>query len=142
MAHRIKKHRQQRPSDWFTIEAYKDFAKYNHMPDLIDCDLLLVDCLTIMISNLMFYSGLDFDECSPEEVDALEEEIKREIDSLLNLAADKEMIIVSNELGMGLVPSYKMGSYFRDIAGRMNQYIAQRAEEVYFVVSGIEIKIK
>lgn len=142
MAHRIKKHRQQRPSDWLTIEAYKDFTKYNQMPHLIDCDLLLVDCLTIMISNLMFYSGLDFDKCSPEEVDALEEEIKREIDSLLNLAADKEMIIVSNELGMGLVPSYKMGSYFRDIAGRMNQYIAQRAEEVYFVVSGIEIKIK
>ena len=50
--------------------------------------------------------------------------------------------MVSNEVGLGLVPSYKLGSYFRDISGRMNQYVACRADEVYFTVSGIPMKLK
>ncbi|SHE91801.1 bifunctional adenosylcobinamide kinase/adenosylcobinamide-phosphate guanylyltransferase [Alkalibacter saccharofermentans] len=142
MAHRIKKHREQRPNSWITVEKHKDFNSLTLTPEIKDCGLFLVDCLTVMITNLMFYSGLDFDTCSHEQVDDLELEIKKEVDSLLNLALDKDMIIVTNELGMGLVPAYKMGSYFRDIAGRMNQLVAQRADEVYFIVSGIEIKIK
>jgi len=51
-------------------------------------------------------------------------------------------VIVSNELGMGIVPSYPLGRYFREIAGKMNQKIAEIADEVYFVVSGIPMKIK
>ncbi|NTW71491.1 MAG: bifunctional adenosylcobinamide kinase/adenosylcobinamide-phosphate guanylyltransferase [Eubacteriaceae bacterium] len=142
MLHRIKKHREQRPSSWGTIETYKDFDKVSELKEYMAGDLLLVDCLTIMVTNHMIYSGLDFDTCTPEEVDELEKDIRVQVDKLLDLTKDKDMILVSNELGMGLVPAYKMGSYFRDIAGRMNQLAASRADEVYLVVSGIEIKIK
>ena len=65
------------------------------------------------------------------------------MDELLNITNQFEnTVIVSNELGLGLVPSYPLGRYFREIAGKMNQAVAKRADEVYFVVSGIPMKIK
>ena len=142
MKNRIKKHRAQRPSEWATIEKYDDFDQVTHLEEYQNADILLVDCVTVMINNLMFYSGLDFDTCEVEEVDKLEKSIIEEVKKLTNLAKEKDMIIVSNELGMGLVPAYKMGSYYRDIVGRINQYIAANADDVYFVVSGIQMKIK
>ena len=54
----------------------------------------------------------------------------------------ENIVVVSNELGMGIVPAYPLGRYFREIAGKMNQMVAEKADEVYFVVSGISIKIK
>ncbi|MFZ7119930.1 MAG: bifunctional adenosylcobinamide kinase/adenosylcobinamide-phosphate guanylyltransferase [Eubacteriaceae bacterium] len=142
MKHRIQKHREQRPKTWKTIEKYKDFHEVYKSDEYEQSQLLLVDCMTVMITNLMFYSKLDFDKCTMSEVDALEIEIIKEVNQLLDLAKDKDMIIVTNELGMGLVPSYRMGNYFRDIAGRVNQIVASRADEVYLVVCGIENKIK
>ena len=65
------------------------------------------------------------------------------MDELLNITNQFEnTVIVSNELGLGLVPSYPLGRYFREIAGKMNQVVAEKADEVYFVVSGIPMKIK
>lgn len=142
MTHRIKKHREQRPSTWGTIEQWKDFHMVKDEEAYKESSLLLVDCLTVMITNIMFYSGLDFDECTSEDVDELEKEIIRQIDGLLALGEEKDLILVTNELGMGVVPAYKMANYFRDIAGRMNQRVGAAADEVYFVVSGIEMKIK
>ena len=142
MKSRIKKHRAQRPKEWATIEKYRNFNQVVELQDYQEADILLVDCVTVMINNLMFYSGLDFDTCEVEEVDVLEKEIIEEVKKLLDLSHEKDMIIVTNELGMGLVPAYKMGSYYRDIVGRINQYIASRADDVYFIVSGLQMKIK
>ncbi|MDK2962207.1 MAG: adenosylcobinamide kinase / adenosylcobinamide-phosphate guanylyltransferase, partial [Eubacteriaceae bacterium] len=79
---------------------------------------------------------------SMETVGQIEALIKKEVESLLDVCQDKTLVLVSNEVGMGLVPAYKLGSYFRDIAGRMNQLTAARADEVYLCVSGIPVKIK
>ena len=69
--------------------------------------------------------------------------MENSVNELLNITDEFEnTIIVSNELGMGLVPSYPLGRYSREIAGKMNQIVAQKAHEVYFVVSGIPMKIK
>mgnify|MGYP006370049923 FL=1 len=69
--------------------------------------------------------------------------IENEVEKLIEISQKFEnVIIVSNELGMGIVPSYPLGRYFREIAGKMNQKIAEIADEVFFVVSGIPIKIK
>ena len=69
--------------------------------------------------------------------------MENSVDELLNITNQFEnTVIVSNELGMGLVPSYPLGRYFREIAGKMNQIVAEKADEVYFVVSGIPMKIK
>lgn len=142
MENRIQKHKNRRPKNWMTIERYRDFDCVEGSEEYQETDLFLVDCITVMINNLMFYSGLDFDTCTPAEVDELEKEIQEEVEKLLVLAREKDMIIVSNEVGMGLVPAYKVGSYYRDIAGRINQLIASRANEVFFIVSGLPIKLK
>lgn len=142
MKNRIKKHQEQRPKEWATIEKWRDFHEVVGTVEYKDAQILLVDCITVMINNLMFYSGLDFDTCEVEEVDELEKEILVEVEKLLDIANGKELIIVSNELGMGLVPAYKMGSYYRDIVGRINQLVASKATNVFLVVSGIQIKLK
>lgn len=142
MMDRIKKHRESRPKEWTTIERYRDFNKISRDSDFIDCDTFLLDCMTLMVSNLLLESSLDFDKCGVEEIDKLEEDIFKEVDALLEILEDKNLIIVTNEVGMGLVPSYRLGSIFRDIAGRVNQYLAKKADEVYFTVSGIPMRIK
>lgn len=142
MKNRIKKHRQRRPKEWMTIERYQDFGEILGTKEYEKTDIFLVDCITVMINNLMFYSGLDFDHCRVEQVDELEKEIFQEVEKLLLLAEQKDMILVSNEVGMGLVPAYKMGNYYRDIVGRVNQWIASKADEVFFLVSGLPMKLK
>ncbi|EOD00387.1 bifunctional adenosylcobinamide kinase/adenosylcobinamide-phosphate guanylyltransferase [Caldisalinibacter kiritimatiensis] len=144
MKDRILKHKQSRPKDWKVLEKYKEFDEIKDLDGFKQWDVILLDCITLMVSNLLLESGLDFDTCNMLEVDNVEEYILNEIDKLLNVVKSegKRLILVTNEVGMGLVPSYRLGNIFRDIAGRVNQYLAQRASEVYFTVSGIPMKIK
>lgn len=144
MADRIEKHRKSRPAEWQTIERFLGFAALIDMEGFHDAGVLLLDCLTVMMTNLMLDSGLDFDEATPEAIERLEHHIKDEIDALLDLVmtSGKHLIVVSNEVGLGLVPAYKLGNYFRDISGRMNQHVAKRADEVTFVVAGLPMKLK
>lgn len=142
MKNRIQKHRESRPKEWITIEKYRDFDKILESKEYEETDIFLLDCITIMINNLMFYSNLDFDNCTVEQVEDLEKEIIEQIEKLLALSEYKDMIIVSNEVGMGLVPTYKMGNYYRDIVGRVNQRIASKADEVFFLISGLPMKLK
>ena len=144
MRDRIKHHRESRPAEWPTIEQYRDFENLSENPDFISADVILLDCLTVLTTNLMMDYDVDYDTVPIEKVWEIEKEILRQITVVLDVckAYDKETIIVANEVGLGLVPAYKMGSYFRDIAGRVNQMVAARADEVYFTVSGIPMKIK
>ena len=108
-------------------------------------DTILLDCITIMVTNLMFDSaGDNFDDLNDEAIDTMESEILQEVADFLDEAekSKKTIIIVTNEIGCGIVPEYKMARVFRDIAGRVNQYIASRSDEVNMVVCGIPIKIK
>lgn len=144
MRDRIKHHQQSRPAEWATIEQYRDFENLRENPAFIEADVILLDCLTVLTTNLMLDADMDFDMVPIEDVWVVEKEILRQITTVLDICkeSDKEMIVVANEVGLGLVPAYKMGSYFRDIAGRVNQMVAARADAVYFTVSGIPMKIK
>ncbi len=144
MAERVKKHREQRPNTWSTIEMYSNFYRLIEYKEFVDNEVVLVDCMTTLIGNYMFDSKINFDTCNPEEVDSLEKNITNEIFSLINVCKNnnKRLIIVSNETGMGVVPPYYMGNYFRDISGRINQKITLSADFMYFVLSGIPIKLK
>lgn len=144
MAERVKKHREQRPNTWGTIEMYSNFHRLIEYKEFVDNEVVLVDCMTTLIGNYMFDSKINFDTCNPEEVDSLEKNITNEIFSLINVCKNnnKRLIIVSNETGMGVVPPYYMGNYFRDISGRINQKITLSADFMYFVLSGIPIKLK
>lgn len=144
MADRVKKHREQRPSSWYTLEMYHDFNKLIEKPEFIRSKAILLDCITTMIGNFMVDSKLEFDTCPAEDVNILENKITDEVLSLINVCNEnnKKLIIVSNETGMGLVPYYYMGNYFRDISGRINNKIGQKSDFMYFIFSGIPIKLK
>lgn len=141
MQDRINKHREQRPSDWRTYEAYRDIADF-----IIDNrhQGYILDCVTIMITNLIFDSGYDFDSISFAERDQLEKQITEQFSQLLDAIDETgaNFVFVTNELGSGIVPADRMTRYFRDVAGRINQLIANRADQVYLLVCGQALQIK
>lgn len=144
MEDRVKKHREQRPKSWSTLELYSGFEKLANHIEFIESEVVLLDCITTLIGNFMFDSKIDFDSCISEEVNALEKKVAEEVISLIEVCNknNKRLIIVSNETGMGVVPSYYMGNYFRDMSGRINREISERADFMYFIFSGIPIKLK
>jgi adenosylcobinamide kinase/adenosylcobinamide-phosphate guanylyltransferase len=144
MADRIRKHRESRPESWPTAERYKQFELLAEESTFKASEVILLDCLTLMMTNLMFDTEIDYEQATPELIEGIEARIKKEIDALIEVASQsqKTLLIVSNEVGLGLVPSYKLGNYFRDISGRMNQYVAHIADEAVFMVSGLPIKLK
>lgn len=127
MEERIKRHKAERGSSWVTFEEPLKIA------DVVedvgkDFDLILVDCLTIWVSNLLYYNkNIDFE--SERLIKALS---KKETD----------FIIVSNEVGLGIVPESIMGRKFRTILGTLNQVVASLADRVVFMISGIPVQIK
>ena len=143
MKQRIAKHRAQRPAEWETLEEYKnlDIA----IADIISKkDAILIDCVTIMITNLMLDECFDWDGLTRQRVEEIEQLIQHQIERLISVSKMSELpfVLVTNEIGLGVVPPSTMGRDFRDIAGRMNQILAKVADEVYFCVSGIPMKIK
>jgi len=130
MAERIKLHQNARPKNWKTFEETKELAPLLiKIGDRFDC--IIIDCLTLLVSNLIL-SG-----CKENRI------LKKIILMLTNLRKKKaRVIIVSNEVGLGLVPTNKLGRNFRDIAGKVNQLVAQEADEVFFTITGIPTKIK
>ncbi len=144
MRERVRKHHVQRGERWTTVEAHSCLDKVlgKHAADK---DLILVDCLTNMVANLMLDErNLDWDKISTEKVIEIEMEVMKELEKLIDFSKSfpGKVIVVSNELGMGIVPSYPLGRHFRDIAGRANQRVAQESDEAYLLVSGISVKLK
>ncbi len=130
MRERIKKHKVSRPKDWTTFEKNKDIASaLDNMKNDFDC--IIIDCLTLWVSNLLLSKNKE------------EKIVQQAIAILARLKKKKaRTIIVSNEVGLGLVPANSLGRKFRDIAGRVNQLAAGEADEVFFTVSGIPTKVK
>lgn len=143
MKDRIYKHQMQRPENFYTLEKYKnlDFEIKNSIKTE---KAVLIDCITIMITNLMLEKEIDFNNCSIDQINSIEAEILNEIEKIILLKneIDATIICVTNELGSGIVPQSRFSRVFRDIAGRANQKLAESSNEVYFVVSGIAVKIK
>ncbi len=144
MRDRIERHKRQRPAEWPTFERYRDFGALENDARFDACGLFLLDCLTVLVTNHMMDSGLDFDTCALEAVDALETSIIAEVDALLGLMerCGKRLVMVTNEVGMGVVPAFRLGNLFRDIAGRMNARVAARADEAYCMISGLPLRLK
>ena len=143
MKDRVRKHQESRPKDWKTYEIYKDI--YSIVKDLDkNHDTVLLDCVTLMVNNLMFYYNMNIDTATVEELNEVEHYIKDQILKLLEAIKNTNLyfVIVTNELGMGIVPENKLSRIYRDFVGRANQLIAKNSDEVYFVVSGIPMKVK
>lgn len=142
MADRIAKHKASRPAEWETFEITRGLAELTRDDRFASCGTLLLDCLTTLTTNHMMDSGLDFDTCDLSEVQALEEKVRADVDGLFAAARGKRLIIVTNEVGQGVVPSFRMGSLFRDMAGRLNMHAAACASEVYCMISGLPLRLK
>ena len=131
MQHRIGLHQAQRPSHWQTLEA--PLAVSQTLAQLPNGSVVLLDCLTLLVSNLLLAN-----EILPEPI------VQAEIQAILaaQQARALHLIIVTNEVGMGIVPAYALGRVYRDLIGRANQQIAAAANAVYLVVAGIPIEIR
>jgi len=137
MAHRIKKHKSRRLIDWETYEEPIEIRELvNHLG--LEKEVILIDCLTLLVSNLLLRKENKVGDPQWEEEILLE--IERLAENSYKVPA--QVIIVSNEVGMGLVPDNPLGRVYRDILGRANSIIAKRADEVFMMVSGIPLKIK
>lgn len=146
MVQRINRHRDSRPAEWTTVELAGGTLLSSLPPET---GLVLFDCFTVFLSNLMAANGLDWppeeESLMPEaEVERLMQKTEDEAIALVDrLRREVEaLIVVSNEVGMGVVPPYRLGRIFRDIAGRLNQGLAERADGVYLVVAGLPLVLK
>lgn len=143
MTDRIMKHRERRDDKWHTVEIFENFECLKDNQYFKSCQGILLDCITVMLSNRFFYSDMD-EETTLEQYDELEKNIVDDISRLIELSRSyqKKLVIVTNELGMGIVPIDRMTRMYRDIAGRINQHIAKEADKVILAISGIGIEIK
>ncbi len=137
MAARIKEHQKRRPPIWTTVEEPLAVAALIEKVGKHE-GVIIVDCLTFLITNLLFK---DYSEA---EVNQLQKKALTEVQRLADAAwhCRAHVILVSNEVGLGLVPSNPQGRLFRDVAGWANQIMAAKADKVYFLVSGLALDLK
>lgn len=145
MKDRIEKHRKRRDESWTTVEGYRNLVERLNSEFLENFDAILFDCVTNFVSNSMIMEReVDWDNISQKNVNIIENEIIDEIRKFINWIRKHKIdcVFVTNEIGMGLVPSYSLGRHFRDICGNVNQIVAKESDEAYLAVSGIKVKIK
>lgn len=148
MVARIARHQRRRPAGWRTLEAPLQVgAAVRATVEAGPTDVVLLDCLTFLVSNRIL-QGLP-DLPSDEELDSVDEEaaqrrITAELDGLLEAhrACGIPWVVVSNEVGLGLVPPYHLGRVFRDLQGWANQRLAAEADRVYLMVAGLPLELK
>lgn len=139
MEERIRHHKASRPSAWRTFEGADGLigavGKEKHY---------LLDCITILTSNIMFDLTGDSEYIDDKLSKQVEDRVAAVIDELMDVVIGKglDLVIVTNEVGMSLVPEHHISRVFRDIQGRINQRLANKADEVYLVCAGIPVKIK
>lgn len=146
MQARIAAHQKIRPLTWRTVEVPTGVGKAVRAALAEElADVVLLDCITLLVSNVML-SGLEFSE---EDLDSVDERVVGprmdfELDGLLRAVQESEVpwIVVSNEVGWGLVPPYPLGRMYRDLLGWFNQSLAAVAERVYLMVAGLPVDVK
>jgi adenosylcobinamide kinase/adenosylcobinamide-phosphate guanylyltransferase len=146
MRARVAAHRASRPHEWMTLEApLKVGAALRSAPQAEGVGVILLDCLTLLVSNvLLSMEGAGGSE--PRELDAnlARMAVQAEVDALLEArhALNAHLIVVSNEVGLGLVPPYRLGRVYRDCLGWANQELARLADRTILMVAGLPVDLK
>jgi adenosylcobinamide kinase/adenosylcobinamide-phosphate guanylyltransferase len=137
MRERIAHHRATRPDHWSTLEAPLNVGAAIRAYSS-SYDTVVLDCLTLLASNVLLQLP---DDCTQAQADAA---VLREVDDLLNTYEQSTAVwlMISNEVGMGIVPPYQLGRLYRDALGRANQRIAAHANEVLLLVAGLPWHVK
>jgi adenosylcobinamide kinase/adenosylcobinamide-phosphate guanylyltransferase len=131
MAERIARHKAARGDGWVTIEEPVKLVEA--VSGIEPGAALVLDCVTLWLTNLLMTCEDGFEECAC----AMGRELVAALKDISGTA-----VVVSNEIGLGVVPDNALGRKFRDVAGRVNRIIAEAADEAYLVVSGMPVKIK
>lgn len=163
--HNIKKHQEHRPSSWDTIEAFRDLHQViKKAQQLHHHEAYLIDCLTLWTTNLFFdelpqylmkklqlndlpsYSFCDASiaEFKADDIAYFDNFFETQVEKLLTqmTETDADFYIVTNEIGLGVVPETALGRLYREWLGKINQRIAAKADKVYLNISGITLPIK
>lgn len=136
MKERVAEHRRRRPEDWQTLEISSGLSAA--FPAVLEqADAVLVDCLTLYLSNYLFAHETAGDE---EILQGALQEMEN-IVGAVRQTEDKTVIFVTNELGCGIVPMSRISRLYRDVVGKVNQYAAGQADEVYWTVCGIPVEL-
>lgn len=135
MAERIRNHQASRPAEWQTLECPLSIGR---RLETSRAELVIVDCITLLVSNIL----LSYPEGTPAET--ITHKIRVEMEELLGAQTriGGQWLVVSNEVGLGLVPPYPQGRIYRDMLGRANQSLAQAAGRVILMVAGIPMVVK
>ncbi|HLY31393.1 MAG TPA: bifunctional adenosylcobinamide kinase/adenosylcobinamide-phosphate guanylyltransferase [Ktedonobacterales bacterium] len=158
MRARIAQHQAARPAHWLTLEAPRDPAEAVRASLATNSEarvarVILLDCLTLLAANLLTDDGAQaggdesshtFDQFGMAETAAAEARVMRALDDLLAVYREgaASLIVVSNEVGMGIVPAYPSGRAYRDILGRANARLAAEADAALLMVAGLPIELK
>jgi len=143
MKDRIKKHQNSRPKKWKTFELPREISTRIYEISK-ECDIAILDCITVFSSNILFEKEYDWEKISYEKIALLEKKIIKEIQEIIENAKkyDLDLVIITNEVGSGIVPGNRLSRVYRDIAGRINQNLSKLSDEVYVTISGIPLKLK
>jgi adenosylcobinamide kinase/adenosylcobinamide-phosphate guanylyltransferase len=137
MAARIARHRSSRPKAWRTLEAEVEVGPAIER-EARGAQVIVLDCLTLLASNVL--GGLP----EPVSEESAQPALDREVEGLLHAwrRTGADWIVVSNEVGLGIVPATPLGRVYRDLLGRSNQRFAAAADSVLFLVAGVAMKVK
>ena len=140
---RIERHQSMRSAAWYTIEEPLHLSLALQKAASL-ADVILLDCMTLWTSNWLFTQE-QIDDASPV-TSPYYEGVLTEVDGLLTvfnaLDAQKTLIVITNEVGLGIVPSYTLGRVYRDVLGLVNQRLASAADGVYLMIAGLGVDIK
>lgn len=143
MRARIGHHRESRPPGWTTVEA--PLAVVESLAERApSADCIVLDCVTLWVSNRLEAMLPPSEAITPEDSAAAVQRVRADAMALLdwNASFAGELVVVSNEVGMGVVPATALGRVFRDALGAANRAIAARADRVYHLVAGLALDVK
>ncbi len=131
MLRKIERHREDRPKHWVTIEEPLDLPQVLAQHEG-GCDAIVVDCLTLFAANLL--------EAEGDDRDTIDLRVERLCEALRSVGCP--VVLVSNEVGSGVVPAYASGVRYRDLLGEINQSVARIADDVVLMVAGLPLALK
>ncbi len=143
MCERVRLHRKCRPLGWNTLEARRQVAAHLRGKHG-DGAVVLLDCLSMLISNILLDAARELGDDCPLLQSTTVEETDAEVSALLHWQEESgsALVIVSNEVGWGVVPPYRLGRIYRDVLGSANQRVAAAASAAYLLVAGLPLALK
>ncbi len=141
MRRRVEEHRRRRPQNWRTLEARRDVAARLHESGATG--VVLLDCLSLLVSNILLDAVEELGEGIDAELKA-SEAARAEVEALVRWHGEVggDLIVVSNEVGWGVVPPHRLGRIYRDLLGRANQRTAAESTDASLMVAGLPVSLK